>query len=191
MDNTRTFTGMISDIIERETKYLRHYIGKVADNIDPDSRGKILVKCDDLGWDTNDTAAWCFPRQLHCMTVPAIGEYVEIYFIMGDVDRPVYMGQCGDVSGNLAKAWDNKPSTHVLFQSPKTTENIIYDEILKRLTADATEILLGKGATEAGVLGTALKSWLETHTHPTAAAGAPSPPTQPVIGILSTKVKLV
>ena len=34
MDNSRTFTGLIKEIVRSSVKYIRHYIGEVADNQD-------------------------------------------------------------------------------------------------------------------------------------------------------------
>jgi len=89
MDRTRDELGIIRWIIEQETVYLRHYIGQVFSNDDSEKKGRVLVNVPELGWFTQAEAAWCWPRQLHGLTVPIPGEWVEVYFINGNRNRPV------------------------------------------------------------------------------------------------------
>ena len=96
-DRRRDPRSIIEALIREQTKYLRHYIGRVTDVQDPLGRGRVLVHVPDLGWNTDAAGAWCWPRAMHGMDVPAVGEWVEVYFVAGDPDQPVYLGQAAEI----------------------------------------------------------------------------------------------
>jgi hypothetical protein len=200
MDRENTTVGIIKTIIWEETKYLRHYYGQVIDNLDIESKGKVKVLVPELGWDTPFSAAWATPRQLHSMTVPLIGEYVEIYFMGGDAALPVYIGQMNDMLLQLPNAFDGKPTTHVPFESPLLKSFIKFDDLLGKIILDALFIEIGAGAVEPMVLGTQLQTFLTTlvttvynlHVHTITdpisgplISGPPNPTTVAPAGILS------
>jgi len=175
-----TIYGQIQKIIIEETRFLKHYQAQVIGNVDPLLRGRVQVICPEIGWSTPDVCPWCAPRQMHAMSVPAIGEWVEIYFISGHPDRPVYLGLDCSVQDSIPSTFDGVPSTHVIFESPNTAKGIVYNEMLDQLDITGTLINIGgSDAIEPMVLGTALSAWLSP------IAGPPPP------GVLSltTKVK--
>lgn len=79
MDKDYSLESLVGDIINEETLFHKSYQGKVIVNIDPvrPKSGKVLCLVPDLGWDSPLTAAWCYPRQLHAMSVPKIGSLVD------------------------------------------------------------------------------------------------------------------
>lgn len=154
MDKEYSIYGLIQDIIIRETRFLKHYIGEVKNNIDPLAMGRILVTIDELGWSTPDIGAWCYPRDKNSLTTPAIGDWVEVYFIDGDVDRPVYLGVANEIAEMTPKTFDGMPTTHVLFEDPVAdANNIKFDGVTGELS-----FLSG---TESMVLGDTLKTELQ------------------------------
>jgi len=182
--------GEIKKMIFQETKYLRHWIGKVVDNADPGQTpaGRIKVQIDELGFDSPATALWCWPRQSHGMDVPAAGEWVEVWFISGHPNRPVYLAGVQEIAGFVPAAYKD-PTSHVLYQNPKTGDSMTYDEAKSELDLLMATLKIGDGS-EAFVKGstfytfmTSLMTWLGTHVHSGVttgpglsgtAAGAPS-----------------
>lgn len=182
MDRENDFDGIIRSIIYEELRYLRHYIAKVEDNQDPDGKGKILVTIPMLGWDTQRKGHWAIPRQMRGLSIPAKGEYVEVYFINGSVHTPAYMGLPMEVQNMIPKNWTD-PKTHVIWEAPGDENQVImFDENQKRLDIKADKIRMNEG-TEKYVLGDALDTWInntlkaawaDVHVHTSAAPGAPT-----------------
>lgn len=127
MDLTRTFYGEIRSIVRQETKYLRHYYGEVTKNDDPDGQGKIRVKIPELGWTEDNNSPWVQPRYLHSMIVPNNGEYVEVYFMAGEINRPVYMGQVHEIKGQLPELYSDKNDV-VLYEEPGGKIGVHYNK---------------------------------------------------------------
>lgn len=132
--------------------FLRHYDGQVFDNNDPQEKGRVKVKIPELGWDTDDKGAWCCPRQIHSMDVPNVGEWVEVYFIAGDRNRPCYLGQVPEIDGNLPASFTAK-TDRVLFEDPDSGDGVIYDAIDKTFKLQAAAIQLN-GSSKALVTET-------------------------------------
>jgi hypothetical protein len=189
MDALNSIEGILKKIIQEETIYLRHYIGKVVDNYDMDGKAKIKVTIQDLGWNTPELAAVCYPRQTHSLITPQVGEWVEVYFLGGNKMRPVWMGIAYEMQNMLPKSYKDITS-HVLFDHAKTKDNVVYNDAEKSLTATIQgkltvttkqDIAIDAGSanvticqgTEPGVLGQALVTWLtsfvntkfNTHIH--------------------------
>jgi hypothetical protein len=205
-DKTNSLYGMICEIVRQETIYLRHYQGKVLSNIDDLNIGMCQISVPELGWIESDISPWCKPRQLHRLSVPAIGEWVEVYFLAGDRNRPVYIEMC-----NEKKTEDNKycipadyvgdPKLHIIFQSPESKKGIMLDDTAKMMSIDSENIEFIKGSMEPFVLGNQLNTFLtnfcttffNAHVHTSTAPGNPtSAPTVLGLapsGILSTKIK--
>jgi phage baseplate assembly protein gpV len=192
----------IADIVRRETLYLRHYTAKVMNNVDPDRRKKVQVSCDELGW-SGRGMRWVFPRQLHQMIVPQIGEHVEIYFMNGDSNRPVYIGAACEFEGMVPEGHDNRGTTHILYENPVKHHGIAYDQAKGEMTIKFDSLLLGAAASEPGVLGTQLNNYLtqlvnnmiNVHVQGGVTVGAgmtgvPTVPASSPSGQLSAKVKL-
>jgi hypothetical protein len=174
----RTIHGQIQRIVYEETRYLRHYIGKVVENADPKPTpaGRVKVQIDELGFDTPALAIWCWPRQGHQADVPAVGEWVEVWFIAGEARRPVYLAGVQEV------AWQSPlngfkaptavdPGKHTLYQNPKTGDSMTYDEAKQELDILLQTFKIGDGS-EAFVKGSTfytfmqnLMTWISGHTH--------------------------
>lgn len=189
MDSLNSIEGILKKIIQEETLYLRHYIGKVVDNYDIDKKAKIKVSIQELGWTTPELAAVCYPRQTHSLITPQTGEWVEVYFLGGNKMRPVWMGIAYEMQDMLPKSYKDITS-HVIFDHAKTKDNIVYSDSEKSLTtvlsgklnvttkgdmnidAGSNKVTICQG-TEPGVLGQALVTWLtsfvntkfNTHIH--------------------------
>lgn len=150
-DRSYTLEGVIADIVFQHTKFLRHYKAQVAINIDPTGKGGILVTVPDLGWDL--PVIQCFPRPFMGLSVPGVGDWVEIYFENGDRGKPMYLGKCIEMGTSKPSAYSDQNS-HVLFESPLQKESIKFDEL-------QGIFYFGKDAAEAMVLGDKLKTELQ------------------------------
>jgi hypothetical protein len=188
-DKDENIYGLIAGIIREETKYLRHYIGKVVLNIDAEMKGRVKCTIDELGWDNPSLAVSCYPRQMHGLSVPLINEYVEIYFMGGDPSKAVYMGIASEMI-NMKPSKFTFQTSHVIFEHPQNKHGLVYDELLRKYILDGQmldikmmgDILIDPGpgmftfytgSTEPATLGTKLMTWLTTfinstfnaHTH--------------------------
>lgn len=185
--------GMMKEIIHEETIYLRHYIGKIVDNNDPLGLGRIKICIEELGLYTPDLGIWANSRQGNSMSIPAINQYAEIYFLAGDRTRPVYLFPASEIINNIPKSFTGNIKEHIVFQSPDNIqENIKYNAL--------TELLTIFNGTESFVLGNSFLTWLNNfvttifnvHTHTDPVAGITGPPvptgTSPT-NILSQKIK--
>lgn len=185
-----TLTGQIRRVIMDETKFMKHYIGKVTDNKDKSNKGRVKVHIDFLGWDTDDKAPWCWPRQIHGMDVPIIGEWVEVYFMNGDRNRAVYLGQASEILSQLPAGYSAE-TDRVLFQDPDSGDIIKYDASAKELSATIQGVNLVMKSGEIDLNGDSkffvthaeLKTALDlfatngiTHTHNVTAVGSPTGP---------------
>ena len=137
VSRNRNELGILRELIHLETKYLKHYIGKVVDVNDPDTKGKVKVVINELGWMTPAEGAWCWPRQLHSMQVPKVDEYVEVYFIAGDRRRPCYFGQVSEIQGNIPDQYSAK-TDRILFQDPDSGDYIKYDAQARKFKIQGT-----------------------------------------------------
>jgi hypothetical protein len=148
----RDVYNLIAEIIKEETTFLRHYLALVVNNVDPIKKGRVLVLIPELGFDTPDAGMWSFPRQSSSMIVPEVNDYVEIYFMAGDPNRPVFIYPATEMADMVPVAYDGLPGTKVVFQSKKTGYSIIYNDLLAQL-------IFNKG-TEPFVLGNLLLTFL-------------------------------
>jgi hypothetical protein len=203
MDRSYDFDGIIRSIVTEETKYLRHYLAKVEDNADQLQKGRVLVTVPSLGWDTQAKGQWARPRQVRGLSVPKVGEWVEVYFIDGSVNTLAYMGIALEMQEMIPKNYTGT-SLHVLWEMPGDKEQVIkYDADDKKATfkfekldvavADTMAVaaetkytldcddIVYNGGTEKAVLGTALNTWMtntlkvwaDTHTHAFTAPAGP------------------
>jgi hypothetical protein len=130
MDNSRTIRGMIQEIVIQETRYLKHYVGQIVDITDDTNKGRVKVTVPMLGWISPDQGAWCFPRDKHSMIVPDVGEWVEVYFIAGNKDHPVYMGIANEMKDQLTASYTEN-TKNVVFETGNLS--IIFDETTNQL----------------------------------------------------------
>jgi hypothetical protein len=155
--------GLIASVVRDETKYLRHYIGKVVENTDTEQKGRIKCTIDELGWDTPALAVKCYPRQLHALTVPLVNEYVEVYFMSGDPSRGMYLAIASEMA-NMKPSKYTMQTMHVIFEHPKNKQGLIYDESQKKWTFDGDKIdikintIVFNDGTEKMALGSELQT---------------------------------
>jgi hypothetical protein len=135
MDQERDLLGLIRDVIYQETRWNKHYLAQVFDNNDPISKGRVNITIPELGFDRPDQALWAYPRQGNSMNVPNIGDWVEVYFLSADPNRPVYLHLASEMLLMIPTSYGGVPSSRVIFESPITKDNIVYDDLLKKLTA--------------------------------------------------------
>lgn len=205
----RTDIEALRVLIRNETRFLRHYEAVVTDDQDELQRGRLQVEIPALGWVGAEARVWVWPRDRHSMIPAKVGEYVEVYFMGGKPERPVYIGQVQEQIENIPEAYEG-PDQPILFQSPVTGDRIKYSEeegafdmevsgdVLVTGGGDATVDvaglvkLLAEGlefgaASEAMVLGNqlqtyldGLKIWMDTHAH-TISSGSSAGSTTPPI----------
>jgi hypothetical protein len=118
---------IIRRMIVHETRYLRHYIGQVQSVDDSASRGRVEVFIPALGWDTPESAIWCWPRDKESLVPPHVGDTVEVYFMDGRPDRPVFLGQVHEVAEQAVADYES-PTKPVLYQNRVTGDKLVYDE---------------------------------------------------------------
>ena len=197
---------LLRQVVIRETKFLRHYLGRVLDDQDTLGRGRVKVEVAELGWIGEARGAWVWPRDKASMIPAKVGQWVEVYFMNGKAERGVYLGIAQEHIGNLPAAYGS-PAEPVLFESPVTGDRVVYSEsgeslsvVVGKLIALLAERLEFGSATEAMVLGDqlqahleALKTWADTHVHPGVTSGgastaAPAAASPSPSGLLSDKM---
>jgi hypothetical protein len=181
--NEKTLRGYILGIVKQELRYYKHYIGQVRDTADKLNKGRVLVTIPILGWDSPEKGAWCFPRQMHSLSVPAVDEWVEVYFLNGDPNRPVYMGISAEIQDMIPDNYSS-PDIDILFEDPENKINVQYDRKADIMTigkGDHMEAARKEDETLSdSSIDSAFFNWLATHTHTSAGSGSPTtPPIQP------------
>ena len=91
-------------IVHEETIYLRHYkakVLKIEEGTFGDSKTvKVLCVPYDLGLFSANEGIWAYPRQGLSVYRPKKDEYVELYFLAGDPNQPVYLYPVVEIKGN-------------------------------------------------------------------------------------------
>lgn len=196
MSGARTIRDIIAEVVRRETRYLRHYEAQVLRNDDELNKGRILVAIPALARFSGDEGIWAFPRYPNFSQVtPPVDSWVEIYFMNGKIDRPVYLNGISELTDTKLEGYTG-PTTHVLFEQPDGKLSIIYDSendaFTIKVTGDVTvesfdSFKLGAGG-EAFTLGTTLKghldalaTYIDAHVHSgvTTGGGSSGPPGSP------------
>lgn len=196
--------GMICQIVEEETIFLRHYIGEVVRIEDPLQKGRVKVTIKDLGFDSDSNALWCYPRQGNGMSVPKLNTYVEVYFLNGKPDNAVYLFPAVEMRNMVPSKFDGQQKTHLLFQDPDSESNYMKFDgntntlDVKLKTGGKINLL---SATSKFVLGDELDTWfnntlitwLNSHIHTAPVGGnttgAVTPFTSPPTNYLSSYIK--
>lgn len=208
MSRDRTLYGIIAEVVRRETRFLRHYEGEVLNNDDSQGKGRVLCAVPALGRVTQAEGLWCWPRYAgHRQSTPAVGEPVEVYFMGGRIERPVYLGGLAELKSAALSAFEDQDS-HVLFEDPGGGATLAYDAGAQELEvavaaklAVLTDLLeIGSGS-ESFVLGDSLKAYLDglkayvdahVHSGVTTGGGTSGPPGAPspvIPTVLSSKIK--
>ena len=189
----------IEKIIDRKTRYMRHYTGKVVDVTDPapTKKGRVKVVISDLSLDKTDATyikgMWCWPRDKNSMSLPKVGQWVEVYFRGGDPDKPVYLGTANEINDMTPKGFDGVATTHVLFEDPADTLRMIFDGLKNQLNVGKTSLKAaarkddptfsdnGLDSAFWGFVGdlktyldTTVKTFLNSHTHQAGTLLAPN-----------------
>ncbi|MGW0809037.1 phage baseplate assembly protein V [Nonomuraea sp. NPDC002799] len=185
---------------------------------DGDDEGRVKVKFP--WFDGGSTVTeWCRVSQVYAgggygsVFVPEIGDEVLIAFVHGDMRFPI-------VLGGLYNGVDKPPAARTGGRDQKIIRTKAGHEVLlddgakeirittaeggtvtvtatgeirlkaRKVTVEADAVDLGGGATQRAVLGDALKTAFDTHTHTAAAPGSPTtPPVVPLLNtVLSSKV---
>lgn len=135
MSLNRTILSSIAEVVLLQTKYLRHYDGQVLETrIENDV---LEVKCSvlSLGWYAAETAPWCQARSVNRgSTKPEVDDWVEIYFMNSDMNRPVWLGMQSNLSG--PKATDTKD---IIYE--KGASFIVAEDGVLTLEDEAIEII--------------------------------------------------
>jgi hypothetical protein len=100
------------------------------------------------------------------MIVPEKGEWVEVYFMNGDMNKPVYLAICNELKRDdntytVPEWYTGDPKVRVLYQSPVTKKGIKLDESSGDMLLDSDTVTLIVESTEPFVLGNNLKTWAE------------------------------
>jgi hypothetical protein len=198
---------MINDLFERlkfmfkkEVVFYGQYKGRVVDNVDEFSRGRVKVSIPDLGFNS-DFGLWCEAEQNKCMIVPKIDDWIIVYFEAGKKNRPRYRGIDNSMIGMKVEDFDGQNTTNVLFQNGNL--KIVYNEItgiLNILNNNGNSIVELNGNTDYAVsfndlktgfdsLKTSLNSFItvyNAHTHSGVQAGGSSTASPSVPGVPAT-----
>jgi hypothetical protein len=177
--------GELIDVIAEQTRYYKTYPGKVLENTDDLSRGRVRISIPELGWFTATQSPWVDQEMpgRGCI-VPDVGDWVAVYFYAGDPTRPVYRSRTGEVKGQVPESYTG-PESKILYDDGETI--IKYDSDAKELsisgpakvivTGDAIELNGNdKQFVTWDAFNTAYQSMLtivKAHVH--ASLGSPSP----------------
>ena len=115
---------------------------------------------------------------------PQINDVVVVGFINGDQSLPFIVTSLYNLDGTKLGSDSAAPFIKLL-----NGINIITDKNGK-LQIQSNDIEIGTDPTEPAVLGTTLKGWLESHTHPTGVGPSGTPMSTLPSGALSQKVKI-
>jgi hypothetical protein len=144
---TRDLTSLIQRIVLSETIWLRHYTGKILGFAD-DNSGMVQVAIYELGCDTPDKAFWCAPRDKMALLTPAVNNWVEVYFLGGDRNRPVYLGIAAEMANQIPKTYDGQPTTQILFEDNNDQFHIKYDAAANAFEMGNTNMLAAARKTD-------------------------------------------
>lgn len=131
MNFNKNLHGLICKLIYDQTIYLRHWMGKVTDAVDPLNRGRVKATIPELGFMADSDAVWCSPRQGYSLAPPARDEWVEIYFMGGDAKKPVYLIGFGEIEGNKPEAYKENLETRVVWYDSVNGDRILYNQSKK------------------------------------------------------------
>lgn len=130
---------MIERIVRDVTKFNVPRIGIVSNIIDPLLKGRILIKVPFLGWDTDEKAAWCYPKDKKAIITPALKDYVIVEFIDGNMNLPIYSGIAIQMKNMIPKNYVDQ-NTQIIAENRTGEVAIKLTELLKEIilqTGDA------------------------------------------------------
>lgn len=149
--------GETLDIVAFATRFMKTYQGIVLDDQDELKKGRVLLSVPDLGWFTPSESPWAEPEYPGRGAItPAIGDTVPVYFIAGDVSRPVYRSaRMGEIKGTTPPSYTG-PETKILYEDADIV--ILYDGDVITVDAGPKRI---RAKTDAGNLFTVIKTYME------------------------------
>lgn len=137
--------GAILEIVRGETRWLRHYVGQVINIDDKFNKGRIQVSIPILGLIDQTNAPWCNPRYINGQVTPRIDDWVEVYFVNGDQNYPVYLGIAAEMKDMILDSYSK--DIQIIHEDMESKNSIIYDKLNKVYKfGDGTESYL-KGDT--------------------------------------------
>jgi hypothetical protein len=111
----------LSENLEKTLPLRRTYKGKVVDNEDPETLGRVKCEVSGIFEGDSDDLPWIFPRRSGGLggkansgwyAVPEIDSYLEIVFPTQDVYSPFYIGYWEDAKTTQDTFKDDYPDTY-------------------------------------------------------------------------------
>lgn len=171
--------GEVLEVFSEETRFLKTYIGEVLENEDELTRGRCRISVPDLGWNTPAESPWMEPEYFGrgAMT-PAVGDFVAVYFIAGDSNRPIYRSRLGEAKDTAPASYEG-PDSHILYEDEDVL--IAYDSASKTVTINGAEKITLNGDARKFVTHKELDDALQlliialnAHVHTSALPGSPT-----------------
>jgi hypothetical protein len=122
----RDLLAMIKNLINEETLYFRHWLAQVVDDQDSLNEGRVKVIVPELGYMTADQGMWAFPRMGNRVEPPRKNDWVEVYFMGGDKNRPVYLTGVWEIAGQVPSLYST-PKKKVIWENPDNSDGFTYD----------------------------------------------------------------
>lgn len=117
MNELETLRQIVADML----RYTYTFLAKVIDNHDPEQNSRIKVIIPALGILTE--GVWAdIETPINQNIYPQIGDWVSVYFLDGDVNKPVIRGKLSIMKNNLP---NNSNGDQILYQNDKI--KIIHD----------------------------------------------------------------
>jgi hypothetical protein len=141
----KSFYNEIQKIIMRETRYMKVYTGKVVDVADPEKAGRVKCYILELDWTNGDSAPFIYPIDKHSIIMPKINDYVYVFFLSGNRNKPRYFGTAHEYIDMTPSEYDGTETTNVLLQLGDFF--IKLDESIKEFTlydANQNKIIFNK-----------------------------------------------
>ena len=165
------FSSMILNLILKTTRFHVPRLGTVSKIDDAEGRGRILVHIPSLGWTTDEKGCWCFPIDKKSLITPAVGDWVIVQWVDGNMDLPVYTGISTRMKDMLPAAYTDE-NEQILFENREKDFSVRYDETGEVLNIGAGTESFVKGDTlDTWITGT-LKALYDLHQHTGVVAGA-------------------
>lgn len=204
-DWNHDFRSFIEHLYRYGLEFFRRYHGPyralVVNNQDPEGLGRIIVECPRARL-SSDNAVWALPMmngagdKYGFFWPPEEGDYVWVFFENGDPESPLcYMGgwyASDEVDDTVAPEDDGVPKKRgfrtkgghaIILDDNDGAEKITIrhkDGTVVQWTDD-NKVRVGNedGSFEPLVKGSALKQYIDSHTHPHS-WGPTGPPTSPL-----------
>jgi hypothetical protein len=130
--------GEILQVISEETKYFKQYEGKVLDTGDELNKGRVKISVPELGWFLPTESPWVDAEYFGrgCI-VPKVDDWVVVYFIAGNVNRPRYRSRTSALTGSTPESYMG-PETVILYEDDNVV--IMYDGEVVTVNAGSRKV---------------------------------------------------